>query len=256
MEMPASYITTSWDDGHPLDFRIAELLSEYRLQGTFYVPMETGNVTMAPAQVRQLSDAFEVGAHTLHHVDLIRTGACEAQREIADSKSWVEEVTGRPCRMFCPPKGRYAPRDLRMIRDAGYSGVRTVELLSVDFPRPTVGLWLMPTTLQAHPHGLAGYARNIAQRAAFSNLWLYILHGRSVDWVELARSLLSEALKRGGVFHLWGHSWELQEEGQWRRLEDVLEFASGFTSQMPALTNSQVCLETGRGPGPPRHPSQ
>ncbi|MEJ7640411.1 MAG: hypothetical protein WKF75_21195 [Singulisphaera sp.] len=97
----------------------------------------------------------------------------------------------------------------------------------MDFPRPTAGLWLMPTTLQAHPHGLAGYARNIARRAAFSNLWLYILHGRSVDWVELARSLLSEAHTRGGVFHLWGHSWELQEEGQWRRLEDVQNSRAG-----------------------------
>ena len=30
-----AYITTSWDDGHPLDFRVAELLAKYGLPGTF-----------------------------------------------------------------------------------------------------------------------------------------------------------------------------------------------------------------------------
>ena len=36
---PSTCITTSWDDGHPLDLRVAELLAKYGLQGTFYVPM-------------------------------------------------------------------------------------------------------------------------------------------------------------------------------------------------------------------------
>ena len=31
-------VTTSWDDGHPLDFKIASLLEEYNLKGTFYIP--------------------------------------------------------------------------------------------------------------------------------------------------------------------------------------------------------------------------
>ena len=31
-------ITTSWDDGHPLDFKLAELLNKYNLKGTFYIP--------------------------------------------------------------------------------------------------------------------------------------------------------------------------------------------------------------------------
>jgi hypothetical protein len=30
-----AYITTSWDDGHPLDLRVAELLAKYGLKDTF-----------------------------------------------------------------------------------------------------------------------------------------------------------------------------------------------------------------------------
>ena len=63
-------LTTSWDDGYPLDLRVAELLVKYGLQGTFYIPSETGHPILRDEQVSELAKAFEVGAHTLHHVDL------------------------------------------------------------------------------------------------------------------------------------------------------------------------------------------
>jgi peptidoglycan-N-acetylglucosamine deacetylase len=236
-----TYLTTSWDDGHPLDLRVAELLAKYGLPGTFYVPMTSEHGTMTVAQIRELGAAFEIGAHTLHHVDLTGAPDQQARREIVDSKSWIEDSTGVPCPMFCPPKGRYSGRHLDLIRQAGYRGVRTVELLSLAFPRSTAGLLLLPTTVQAQPHGLPAYARNAIKRAAFRNLWLYIAHGRSTDWPTLVRSLLNHALKRGGVFHLWGHSWELQENEQWRRLDEVLRFMSQFSGSVPGLSNIQLC---------------
>lgn len=237
----ATYITTSWDDGHPLDGRVAELLARYELRGTFYVPRFAENGTMTAAQLRELSSAFEIGAHTLHH--LVLTGATEqqARSEIVDSRSWVEECTGQPCPMFCPPKGKYSSRHLEMIRQAGYAGVRGVELLSIAFPRRRAGLLVLPTTVQAHPHGLSAYARNVLRRGTFRNLWQYVVQGCPTGWPALARSLLGQALRHGGVFHLWGHSWELQETGQWQRLEEVLRYLSRFTGQAAALTNGQLC---------------
>jgi hypothetical protein len=237
-------ITTSWDDGHPLDFRVAELLTKYGLRATFYVPMTAPTNAMTAAQVRELSCAFEIGAHTLRHIDLTAATEPQALQEICDSKSWLENSTGKPCLLFCPPKGKFSSRDLRLIRQAGYRGVRSVELLSLDFPRPTGGLLVLPTTVQAHPHNLPAFAKNVIRRLAFRNLWLYIAHGRSTHWPGLVRSLLGRALQCGGVFHLWGHSWELQETGQWHRLEEVFRFLGQFTSQAPALTNSQVCDAT------------
>lgn len=43
------------------------------------------------------------------------------------------------------------------------------------------------------------------------------------------------------MFHLWGHSWELQQTSQWQRLEEVMRFMSEFASEAPALTNGEVC---------------
>jgi hypothetical protein len=238
---PQTYITTSWDDGHPLDFRVANLLEKYGLRGTFYVPMAAQNKTMTAAQLRELSVSFEVGAHTLNHHVLTSVTEEQALREIVDSKSWVESKTGLPCLMLCAPKGKFSSRHLDMIREAGYLGLRSVELASLDFPRRKAGLLLMPTTVQAYPHEFLAFVRNATKRAAFRNLWRFVVHGRSAEWPTLAQSLLLHALRFGGVFHLWGHSWELQETGQWQRLEELFRFMSWFASQAIPLTNGQVC---------------
>ena len=246
----ATYITTSWDDGHPLDLRVADLLDKYGLRGTFYVPQTAEHGTMTPAQVCELSRTFEVGAHTLQHVDLTETTEQEARQEIAQSKSWLEDITGAPCPMFCPPKGRYTRRHLTLIRQAGFVAVRSVELLSLDFPRRQVGLQMLPTTVQAHPHGPLAYARNALKRGAFKNLWHYVAHGRWTDWTKLVNPLLTGALEGGGVFHLWGHSWEIEQTGQWQRLEEVLRILSGFTQRAPALTNFEICQACAGTAGP------
>ena len=52
--------------------------------------------------------------------------------------------------------------------------------------------------------------------------------------------LLRTALAQNGVFHLWGHSWELEESQQWSRLEDVLKLMSELRKSAPCLSNWQV----------------
>jgi hypothetical protein len=237
----ASCITTSWDDGHPSDFRVAELLCKYGLRGTFYVPRKAETETISAARVRDLAGSFEVGGHTVNHVVLPETPDADARREIGDCKSWLEQITGRPCPMFCPPKGKFRRRHLAMIRDAGFKGVRTVELLSLDFPRPTAGLMTMPTTVQAHANGLGGYARNALRRSAIRNLWSLLLNRRATDWLALGRCLLTRAVEQGGVFHLWGHSWELDANDQWGRLEDLMRLMTEFAPHASAATNGELC---------------
>ena len=147
-----AYITTSWDDGNPLDFRIADLLARYGLRGTFYIPREASTGVMSERKVRELSQTFEIGAHTMRHVFLDTAADALARAEIHDSKAWVQEVTGNPCPMFCPPGGKFDATHLAMVKHAGFSALRSVELLSLDLPRRRDGLLVMPTTLQAHPH--------------------------------------------------------------------------------------------------------
>ena len=238
---PDACMTTSWDDGHPLDFRVADLLESNGLRGTFYVPESASTGTMPAADVRRLSGRFEVGAHTIRHTFLDTADDVTAEREIVDSKAWVQDVTGRPCELFCPPAGKFAARDLRLIREAGYVGLRSVELLSTDWPRRTDGLLLMPTTLHAFPHGPATYLKNAIKRRSARNLWHFVKHGGASDWRHRAERMLDGVATHGGVFHLWGHSWELEQTGQWDRLTRVLEVMGRFTDRLPCLTNGEVC---------------
>ena len=238
---PAMCVTLSWDDGHPLDSRIAEMMSRHHLRGTFYIPRTSEHGTMSAAQIRELSQTFEVGAHTLGHVVLTRANDRRAREEIFGARKWLEDITGKPCLLFCPPGGRYAARHLRMIEQAGYCAVRTVELLSLDWPRQKGALLSMPTSVQAWSHDARSYLQNIAKRGSFRNLWRYMARGRAADWPELSRVILAEAHQEGGVFHLWAHSWEIEDCQTWKRLDDVMRFLADWRHNAPALTNGEVC---------------
>jgi peptidoglycan/xylan/chitin deacetylase (PgdA/CDA1 family) len=241
--MRQTFITTSWDDGHPLDERLADMLARHNLAGTFYIPRALSTGVMSDNQIRNLATRFEIGAHTLNHVFLAETDNATANREIAGSKTWVQDVTGNDCTMFCPPAGRYTRQHLPMFTAAGYRGIRSVEFLSLDPPRTGHNLLEMPTTLQAFRHPLKAYVKNALKRRRFANLWLLAAHGRSSEWRTLAQQLLDRAIAVGGVFHLWGHSWEIEACGLWEELEQVLQLLGEAVAANKAtcLTNGQLC---------------
>jgi len=73
-------ITTSWDDGHPLDWKLAELLKKYDIPATFYIPVKNvERECMNPRQMVEIAQSFDVGEHTYHHFDLTRISLQEAE---------------------------------------------------------------------------------------------------------------------------------------------------------------------------------
>jgi peptidoglycan/xylan/chitin deacetylase (PgdA/CDA1 family) len=236
----ASLVTTSWDDGHPLDLRIADLLERYGLTGTFYIPRNVGWPTMTAGEIRELGSRFEVGAHTLDHIALNRAPDDEALRQLSGSREWIEEVTGKPCRIFCFPGGQYRREQLPLVRGAGYLAARTVELLSTDLPCRAGGLVLIPTTVQAYPHSPLAYTRNALKRLSLVNLFRTRAFFSWRNWCELGLALLERTLGQGGVFHLWGHSWEIEQEHQWDPLEELLAMIAANKDKVTCLTNSEL----------------
>jgi peptidoglycan-N-acetylglucosamine deacetylase len=236
-------MTTSWDDGHPLDLRVAALLAMYRLTGTFYVPRSGQRPVMNPGEILGLSKAFEIGGHSLDHVTLDQLSDVETSRQLTGSREWIQDLTGTTCRAFCFPGGKFARQQLKLVRDAGYQAVRTVELLSTAAPRRIAGVWVIPTTVQAFPHGPGAYIKNAAKRFSVSAVFTPRASLFSRNWVALAKDLFLRTKKRGGVFHLWGHSWEIAEHVQWRPLQEFLSFASANLASARCLTNGDLCEE-------------
>ena len=44
------------------------------------------------------------------------------------------------------------------------------------------------------------------------------------DWLELAKKLFDSVLQNGGIWHLYGHSWEIDDLGLWEDLEQILDY--------------------------------
>jgi peptidoglycan-N-acetylglucosamine deacetylase len=220
-------VTTSWDDGFPEDLRLAELLKQYKLSGTFYCPQkgENGRETLAAQDLHSLHAAgFEIGAHTLTHPVLTEIPRSEARTEIFQSKQRLQDTLGHEVRMFGYPRGRANRYTIRCVREAGFHGARGTELLSIE---RTFSRFLMPTSVQAVPYQSAGYLRNLGRRRAWGSLYRYCCDLRRYShWVALGKRLFDDALSTDGIWHLWGHSWEIANSNQWSDLERLLKYVS------------------------------
>lgn len=219
-------VTTSWDDGNRCDLRVAEALARHGLAGTFYVPIEPfrPGKELSLSQVRGLAGSFEVGGHTVSHRSLTELSDQDQQREISDCKRMLQDRIGAEIFSFCYPKGRLSHATVRHVERAGYSGARTTRMLrsSLQFSP-----FEMPTTLQAFPHPAQAYVRNAIKGQNWGGLAAFALRGgRSRTWVDLGKSLFDRALATGGVWHLYGHSWELEDLNLWDPLDELLSYVA------------------------------
>jgi peptidoglycan/xylan/chitin deacetylase (PgdA/CDA1 family) len=219
---PQITVTTSWDDGHVLDLKLAGLLKRYQLAGTFYISPENREINpsnrLTPDQIRGLSRDFEIGAHTLSHPRLPQVDDAAANHEIAGSKTALEAILNHPVTTFCYPGGAYTPAHLPMVEAAGYTYARTVERFkfSVGPNRFTA-----PTSLHAYRHW-----SDLPAIARFAKFHPVRTLSYLLNWDKLAMAMFDEQVRTGGIFHLWGHSWEVDQLGDWDRLERVLHHIS------------------------------
>ena len=243
-------VTTSWDDGHPSDLRVAELLERHGLQGTFYVPSQNaeGRPVMSPGEVARLAQRFEIGGHTHSHISLTGVAPHLAAEQIIANKCWLEDLLGMRVRGFAYVRGHYD----RVVRDlvvrAGYDYARTVKnMMSV----PGSNRFELATTAQFFAHSRSTYIKNYISGVP-------TLRRSAVLAALLSNAGLADRLSRaaevcagtGGYFHLWGHSWEVDQYDLWTELDRLL----GILHQLDArfVTNDIWCekLPTGAVPRP------
>jgi peptidoglycan/xylan/chitin deacetylase (PgdA/CDA1 family) len=83
------------------------------------------HLMMTSLQLRSLAKAgVAIGAHTVNHPILTRIDPAEAEREIHESRSRLEDITGGRIEAFAYPNGRpgrdYNAAHVDMVRAAGY----------------------------------------------------------------------------------------------------------------------------------------
>lgn len=233
--------TTSWDDGHPLDSKLAALLERSGVTGTFYLcPRGHRGTSLSKEEIQLLARRHEVGAHTLTHPSLPAITPAALREELAGSKKWLEQITGKECSLFAYPFGHCNQRVRDAVKAAGFRGARTTEdlLWRTDDP------FLLSPSLQVHPFPF----KPVWNRHAFSplrTLWPQIRRsGIAItacrDWQHLARAAFLLALEQGKPwFHLWGHSWSLEQYQMWDDLTSFLSFVQS-TKDVQHVRNSAL----------------
>jgi hypothetical protein len=99
----------------------------------------------------------------------------------------------------------------------------------------------MPTTMQVYEHAGVRYIRNALKRARFCNLIAFFRHVRGASPTAAFTRLLEAAIQSGGVLHLWGHSWEIEECGSWIALETMLASMAERRERLRPISNASLC---------------
>jgi peptidoglycan/xylan/chitin deacetylase (PgdA/CDA1 family) len=233
-------VTTSWDDGHRLDPRLAALLEKYQLSGTFYIAPRNiefaAGDRLSSAGIQELAERFEIGGHTLSHRRLPQLPDPAAREEMRAGSQELEDLLGTAVTTFCYPRGEYTPVHVRMAAELGFCLARTVRRSSLEPGRPLES----GTTVNAYAHRTDGpLALRLAGLRPRTAARFYL------NWDELAIRWFELCLRRGGVYHLWGHSWEVDARSDWLRLERVLAHISGRTD-VRYVPNSALARAGGR----------
>jgi peptidoglycan/xylan/chitin deacetylase (PgdA/CDA1 family) len=210
-------VTTSWDDGHPADQRVLELLSARALKGTFYIPSAHPEVGKVDGMlVRRLhAEGAEIGVHTLTHPDLRRLSPDHIRHEVGACKQWLEGLLGAEVDVFSYPFGFHNDRAAAIVGEMGFRYARTLRYDYLRRPHRPLRAGVSVQAADASP-------RLVAQT------WLDTRGPPSVltDWVVRAKRAFDVARQRDGVWHLWGHSWEIDRHADWSRLESVLDYVA------------------------------
>jgi peptidoglycan-N-acetylglucosamine deacetylase len=232
------YLTISVDDGHPTDLRTASLLHDLGLKATFYIPKTNPErEVMSLADIREIAGQFDVGAHTGSHLSLRSMDNASAFAEIEGGKHWLEEVTGQRVSAFCYPRGKFNSRTRDLVKKAGFKGARTCMFNLHEFPADPF-LWGLSTHAYSHSAGIQ--FRHALLEKNFKGAFNFIrLHKCAADWVEHFRAAIEHVATKGGIAHLYFHSWEIEEQGQWHRLTELLGEVAQRKDLVP-VTNSEL----------------
>lgn len=215
-----SYVITSWDDTARIDLKLADMLDKYGVKGTFYVITGQIGDKVSASDLKHIAKFHEIGAHTVTHPHLCRIDLEMARREIFGSKTALEKILESNCAMsFAYPYGEYNSNHMAMLKQAGFCCGRTTRPFFIEHPK---NIYEMPVSVWAYPHELKDIRGLLRVGRIFPSSFVK-LHALK-NWSSLARKLLDIVVQRDGVFHLYGHAWQIEQNNGWKNLEEVLSY--------------------------------
>jgi len=208
------------------------------LKGTFYIPQNNPEHRILDKKgIKTLSQIYEIGGHTLNHVNLLDVDLVRAENEIRGCKLWLEDALGKQIKAFCYPRGKFNKNHKKIVGESGFYYARTVELLSINID----DLLSASTTIQVVNQPLFTYIRNNIKRKKLDQIIYFIskINIHKIQLVKIAELYINKIIEKGGILHIWGHSWEIEQNGLWTQLEDIFKMLYKINN-VKYLTNSEL----------------
>ena len=224
-------ITFSFDDGVTQDIKLIEIMNKYGLKGTFNLNSErfgrVGNTYVAKNGVTVVRNIIEknlvfdiykgheVAVHTLTHPLLPSLSEEEIIHQVEQDRLNLSELMGYEVVGMAYPGGGVNNDDrvAEIIKNnTGVKYARTTTSTGNFEPQDYL--------LRFNPTTSYGYFDRVK---------------------ELADEFFALETDTPKIFYIWGHSYEMDEENKWDKLEELLKYISGREDVFYG-TNKEVLL--------------
>ncbi len=154
-------IALTFDDGPNPAWtpRLLELLARHDIKATFFLVGKFASEESALARYIANS-GHAVGNHSWTHPNLARTSAAKIRDELKRTRDALEQITGKPVKLFRPPYGARRPFVLRTARELGMTPVMW-NAMTNDWEEPSAERIAERLAAKVEAVGRRGRAANI-----------------------------------------------------------------------------------------------
>ena len=208
----------TYDDGVLQDVRFVALLNKYNLKGTFNLNSglmesefewthESGRVIkrLSKDKAVPLYQGHEIACHTLTHPYMHDLSEQEILHELQEDKANLEKLFGREVKGFAVPFDYYSERIENCVRQCGFSYAR-----------------------------ISQESRSFAPQTDYFN-WKATVFHTDPELEQLTRQFI-ESDEELAIFQIVGHSYDLDVEELWDRIENVFRMIASHDDILPMTT--------------------
>lgn len=208
----------TYDDGVLQDVRFVALLNKYGLKGTFNLNSglmesefewthESCRVIkrLSTEKAVPLYQGHEIACHTLTHPYMHDLSESDILHELQEDKANLEKLFGREVKGFAVPFDYYSERIENCVRQCGFSYAR-----------------------------ISQESRSFAPQTDYFN-WKATVFHTDPELERLTRQFI-ESDEELAIFQIVGHSYDLDVEELWDRIENVFRMIASHDDILPMTT--------------------
>jgi peptidoglycan/xylan/chitin deacetylase (PgdA/CDA1 family) len=125
--VPPKPIVLTFDDGYLGQYTDAmPILREHGWAGVLNLKVEGSDLNEGEVK-KMIAAGWELGAHTIHHLDLTNLSPSQLKEETAGARAILRRRFHVPVDDFCYPAGRYNDAVVRAVKAAGFRGATTTD---------------------------------------------------------------------------------------------------------------------------------